>query len=375
MIHYLVIYSVKHNFNEEQIGVFSERIQIAFKNGMESLFDIKKGEERVINIWDTLTVLVASMSCPCFAGSKVGYNKELNVRMAAFTQKVIRAGAAVTLLPEWASNFIVKRFLSVEEEMDLIMKLLVPELEKIRDGVEGADDEVTFTSMALKLPTEDGSQRSVKNAAYFFNAIALASIHTTSHFTSFALHELSCRPELMQALREELATLSERIPETVATLPLMDSFFRESLRHNGDFLGMRHLALEDTKISSGHVIPKGSLVVCAVDQIHCDERFLPDYEVTDEAKARYSPLDQFDAYRFYGKNIKSTTLGLEYLAFGLGAHACPGRFFAANEIKYIISEIITRFNIRTKSGKRAKDFVLFGMARFPPLEPLIFEGV
>jgi cytochrome P450 len=341
---------------------------------MDSLFDIKKGESRVVNTWDTLTVLISSISCPCFAGSKVGYNKELNVRMASFTQKVIRAGAVVTLLPEWASNFIVSRFLSVEKEMDLIMKLLVPELEKIRDGVEGADDEVTFTSMALTLPTEDGSQRSVKNAAYFFNAIALASIHTTSHFTSFALHELSCRPELVKDLRDELATLTERTPETVSKLPLMDSFFRESLRHNGDFLGLRHLALNDTTISSGHVIPKGSLVVCAVDQMHRDERYVPDYQVTGNARPTL-PLDQFDAYRFYGKDVTSTTLGVEYLAFGLGAHACPGRFFAANEIKYVISEMISRFNIRTKSGKRATDNVLFGMARFPPLEPLIFERV
>jgi cytochrome P450 len=374
---YSVIYPIKHNFKEDKIGVFSERIQNALKIGLDSLLDIKKGEERVINTWDTFTVLISNISCPCFAGSKVGYNKDLIIGMASFTQKIIRAGMVMTTLPEWLGNIIVRRFLSVEHEMDIIMGLLVPELEKIRNGEVDADqEEVTFSAMALKVPKEDGSQRSVQDAAYYFNSIALASIHTTSHFTTFALHELSCRPSLVQDLRTELATLgNDRTPESVATLSLMDSFFREVLRHNTDHMGLHHLALKDTTLSTGQVIPKDSMVVCAIDQVHRDERFLPIDEDTGEACLGDSPLDQFDAYRFYGKNIKSTTVGLEYLPFGLGAHACPGRFFAVNEIKYVIGELLLRFNIKTKSGKRAKDNVLLGMTRFPPLEPLIFEGL
>ncbi|EPB83724.1 hypothetical protein HMPREF1544_09518 [Mucor circinelloides 1006PhL] len=371
-----IVYPIKHNFKENQIDVFSERIQAALKHALDQELDLNKGEERVVDVWDTLTVLISNISCPCFAGSKVGNDKELIAGMAQFTQKIIKAGIFLSVLPTWLGNFVVRRFFSVEYEMDLIMTLLVPELEKIRNGQAGDDYEVTFASMALNLPKEDGSARTVQDAAYYFNNIALASIHTTSHFASFALHELACRPTLIRDLRNEVATLgNNRTPESVAKLPLMDSFFREVLRVDTDFLGMHHLALQDTTISTGQVIPKGSLVVGALEQIHRDIRFLPVDEETGEVFMGERPLEEFDAYRYVGKKIKSTTVGLDHLTFGLGAHACPGRFFAANEIKYVLAEMLVRYDVKTKTGKRAPDNVLLGMTRFPPREPLIFTGL
>ncbi len=40
----------------------------------------------------------------------------------------------------------------------------------------------------------------------------------------------------------------------------------------------------------------------------------------------------------------------ENLAFGLGRHACPGRFFAANEIKLILSRLLLDFDIKMPDG-------------------------
>lgn len=343
---------------------------------LEKELVLDKGEQRVVNAWEFLTILIAYISCPCFAGSKVGYDQDLIAGMATFTQKIIKAGVFLSIFPDWLGKFLVRNFYSVEAEMDLIMKLLVPELQKIRSGEAGDDYEVTFSSMALNLPKEDGQLRSVEDAAYYFNNIALASIHTTSHFASFALHELACRPSLVADLRAEIATLgNDRTPESVATLPLMDSFFREVLRCDVDFLGMHHLSLEDNVLSSGHIIPKGSLVVGAVDQAHRDSRFLPIDEDTGKVYTESTSLDEFDAYRFVNKKMKSTDIGLDHLTFGLGPHACPGRYFAANEIKYVVAEMLVRYNFRTKSGKRAPDNVLLGMTRFPPTENLIFEGL
>lgn len=320
-------------------------------------------------------MIISNISCPCFAGSKVGNNEELIAGMAVFTQKIIKAGIFLSLFPEWLGNFVVRRLFSVEYEMDLIMKLLVPELQRIRDG-EDEDYEVSFASMALNLPKEDGSLRSVQDSAYLFNNVALASIHTTSHFASFAFHELACRPSLVQDLRSEVATLGDnRTPDTVGKLPLMDSFFREVLRFDSDYLGMHHLAMVDTTLSTGQVIPKGSLVVGAVRAVHDDPRFAPIDQDSGEVIVGDTPLDEFDAYRYLDKNLKATTVSLGHLTFGLGAHACPGRFFASSEIKYVVAEMIMRYDMKTKSGKRAKDNVLLGMTRFPPREPLIFEAL
>ena len=63
------------------------------------------------------------------------------------------------------------------------------------------------------------------------------------------------------------------------------------------------------------------------------------------------------------------------ISFGLGAHACPGRYFAVNEIKYVLAELLVRFDISTPSGKRAPDNYAMGMVKFPPKEPIILEGI
>ncbi|CEG83561.1 hypothetical protein RMATCC62417_17462 [Rhizopus microsporus] len=355
-----VIYPIKHNFKDDQIHVFSTRIQTALRKGLQEEFDIAPGEERAVNMQKKLAYLVSNISCPCFAVSNISKDREFIKGMADFTNKIIRAGILVTLLPGWLGKLLMRSTFSVEYEMDLIMSRLVPELERLRkEGTDGI--EPTFATMAMNMPKEDGRLRSVKDVAYYFKDIALASIHTTSHFATFALHELASRPQLMEELRKEVSTLDELTPESVADLKLMDSFLREVFRCNTDYLGLHHLTLRDTFLSTGHLIPKGTLVTLAMDEAHQDPALL---DMPD--------LESFNAYRFMrNKNLKSTSTGINHLSFGLGSHRCPGRFFAVKELKLLIVEMIMRYDVKTRTGKRAKDFVLLGMTKFPPREPLI----
>lgn len=38
------------------------------------------------------------------------------------------------------------------------------------------------------------------------------------------------------------------------------------------------------------------------------------------------------------------------MAFGYGRHACPGRFFAANEIKLICAQILLNYDLKLPEG-------------------------
>lgn len=42
------------------------------------------------------------------------------------------------------------------------------------------------------------------------------------------------------------------------------------------------------------------------------------------------------------------------LAFGHGSHACPGRFFASNEIKVVLVELLQRWDVRLKGDIEGK---------------------
>jgi hypothetical protein len=54
------------------------------------------------------------------------------------------------------------------------------------------------------------------------------------------------------------------------------------------------------------------------------------------------------------------TVGSENLGFGHGSHACPGRFFASNEIKVLLVDMLRRFDISIKKdggiGERQEGF-------------------
>lgn len=43
-----------------------------------------------------------------------------------------------------------------------------------------------------------------------------------------------------------------------------------------------------------------------------------------------------------------------YLSIGIcaGAHACPGRFFAANELKLMLAHIVTHYDVKMVNGVR-----------------------
>lgn len=42
------------------------------------------------------------------------------------------------------------------------------------------------------------------------------------------------------------------------------------------------------------------------------------------------------------------------LTFGYGRHACPGRFFAANEIKMILANVLLRYDLKLTEGSTGR---------------------
>lgn len=46
------------------------------------------------------------------------------------------------------------------------------------------------------------------------------------------------------------------------------------------------------------------------------------------------------------------TTSPNHIGFGHGQHACPGRFFASNEIKVMICHLVMKYDWKFKDGKR-----------------------
>lgn len=64
------------------------------------------------------------------------------------------------------------------------------------------------------------------------------------------------------------------------------------------------------------------------------------------------------------KNQSLVTVGDNFLAFGNGRHACPGRFFAAQEMKLMLAYLVLNYDI-DRMDKRPEGTCIAGV-EMPP---------
>ena len=115
---------------------------------------------------------------------------------------------------------------------------------------------------------------------------------------------------------------------------------------------MRRYTMEDVTLSDGLFIPKG-VQVAVSSRLHWDPTVYPEPE-------------KFDGYRFIkmaqdpGKEklANLVTTSPEHLGFGHGKHACPGRFFASNEIKIALAHMLLKYEFKLSQGSDPKVFTM-----------------
>jgi cytochrome P450 len=116
---------------------------------------------------------------------------------------------------------------------------------------------------------------------------------------------------------------------------------------------MMRQTMVDLKLSNGFTIPKGNLIA------------FPNTRFDMSAATEKSPdPDEFDGFRYAklraipGQESKHQLIGpgSDSLTWGYGSHVCPGRAFAATELKVILIHLLENFEIKLKDGdKRPKN--------------------
>ncbi|KAJ7167136.1 cytochrome P450 [Mycena crocata] len=194
--------------------------------------------------------------------------------------------------------------------------------------------------------------------------VNFGAINTTTQAFLHALFNLGAHPECVEPLREEIEAIVDSDGWNRASLAKMvklDSFMRESHRFVfGGIVAMTRRVQKDFTFSDGTIVPEGTLVS------------VPAYS-EDEA--------EFDAFRFSrrrevpGEELKHqlVTAETDYLAFGLGRHVCPGRFFAANEQKLMMAHLLVSYDIKLKGGVRPEEEWVGVMGNAHPTAEVMFR--
>ncbi|KAF5851676.1 hypothetical protein GGP41_000454 [Bipolaris sorokiniana] len=113
----------------------------------------------------------------------------------------------------------------------------------------------------------------------------------------------------------------------------LDSYMKEVMRVSPSFLTsfVRYVE-KGFALSTGHHIPAGVMIEASAASIYKDNEF-------------YQSPESFDGFRSLSRPTKRA------LNFGYGRHACPGRFFAANEIKMVLARMLLQYDVKMPDGK------------------------
>ncbi|KPM38711.1 hypothetical protein AK830_g7854 [Neonectria ditissima] len=337
--------------------------------------------------------VVALMNGRIFVGRPLSREEEWIQSTISYTIDCVKARNAIREHPVWKRRWVTSSLPEIAklthhrtrggELLEPIMKaqLAKPSFKEKLHNPESGDEEGNFIEWILKYTPEELRNDPV-NLAVNQMVLSFAAIHTSSMATTHAILDLAARREYIQPLRDEIdqvraADGDERDDdgfvrlkkESINKLRKLDSFMKESQRFSPPiYTSGTRICTSDIHLSTGHTLPKDTRICFSSFAVQTDPKtttFSPEYN-----PAGYTPPDQFDGMRFYnlrnmpGKESRHqfATAGPESLTFGYGNHTCPGRFFASNEIKIILVELLMNWDFRLKGDVELKG----GAEKRPP---------
>jgi cytochrome P450 len=140
---------------------------------------------------------------------------------------------------------------------------------------------------------------------------------------------------------------------------------------------MLRLSQKPHTFSDGTHVPAGVLIGASAWTRHMDESAYTNADTFAPFRFEHPPNtaggDDDDA-KAPRPRRQFTTTDLQYLTFGHGRHACPGRFFAGNELKAMFVHVLRTYDIRTvEPGVRPAD-VKMGSTMLPnPTAQVLFR--
>ncbi|KAI1427219.1 cytochrome P450 monooxygenase [Xylaria sp. FL1777] len=182
--------------------------------------------------------------------------------------------------------------------------------------------------------------------------IGFVSIHTTAAATTQLLFDLCLMPEYIDILRSELHEVLQEYgalnKQALAKLVKMDSIMKESQRLNPLLLiTFERIITKRIVLSDGFTIPKNTTIGVPAQALSMDPDLYVDPGKFDGLRFAKTPKEGEVRAQHVASNLRS-------MAFGYGRHACPGRFFASNEIKMIMAYLLLNFDFKFPEGQGAR---------------------
>ncbi|KAK3986097.1 cytochrome P450 [Cladorrhinum sp. PSN332] len=280
----------------------------------EVAFDMQWGtstEWHEVELLASLRDIVTQVSTRIFLGPELCRDEEWLDNIQAYTNSVFHAVRVIRSWPEWSRPYV---------------QWFLKDCRKIRQQL----------------------------------SLSMASVHTTSDLTSNIVLQLCRHPEVIEPLLKEIREVRDQDGKMSKTslyqMKLADSVMKETQRLKP--LGVRQVlthryAHEDVALPDGTLISRGAQVGVNMSRMW-DPKYYPNPE--EWQPDRFLKLRE-EAGKEHSSQFVTTTM--ESLGFGIGTHACPGRFFAGNKVKILLAHILEHYEFeRVDSGPDASPWYI-----------------
>ncbi|GET01140.1 cytochrome P450 [Rhizophagus clarus] len=376
------VYNVKivKEFITKKLNLYNDRIQKTFYSATQKYIGGSDDKRTIYNLYIVMTKIVSFPISNILIGEEESIYDEVITTFSEFTTDISIFIAIPPFLDfiypglHYYMNRVVVRlglFDPAKKHRDVLTRHVKYQVDKrlrekqiYGDSWNRPDD---LLQNFMEEPFFNPKNIDYEALANRLSIFIFAAVHTTARVMANAIIDLASRPEYMQGLYEEQLEIRKKADEN-GILPIeslnemikLDSFLRESLRTIDDIVALPHYVLKDYTFSNGYQVQKGQLADLDLSDTHDDEQMQGE-----------NP-ESFDAYRHIDKNFPASKITKNFVSFGGGKHACPGRYLAVNGIKYFLHNLIINYNFRTESGK-VEEKLRYGPLTMPSNNGIIFE--
>ncbi|KAL4966676.1 cytochrome P450 [Aspergillus stella-maris] len=294
-------------------------------------------------------------------------------------------GAGIKLL-RWPSflrpiaKLFIPEFQRLRHVRRLVRAQLAPVYAQARrdqratgESVPKCLDDDTLMSWVWRNSREQDRTDAYQSQAVLF--LTLPALYTTALGVAQALIDLAAYPQYLPMIRDEFGKgLSEGngvlSRAALDNMVKMDSFIKESQRINPlTLVSFERKTKDAVALGDGTKLPKGAYVAA------------PAYHIGMDPSHHSSP-DEFDGLRFWKLREQASTTGETpdidpfrydtasetHLHFGLGRHACPGRFVAGIWTKLVLGFVAMNYDVSVpgSEGKRPSSVIINTFFEIPP---------
>nr|ATF27934.1 steroid 11 beta hydroxylase [Absidia caerulea] len=351
--------SIKKNLSPK-LPFYTSRVIEHLKIGLKEFCGVVPDEGKEFDhVYPLVQHMVAKASASVFVGPELAKNEQL---IDSFKNMVLEVGSELAPKPylEFFPNlmrlrmwFIGKTSQKVKRHRDQLRAALAPQVEYRLKAMKENDSNWDRPNDFLQDILESGDIPAhvdvTDHCCDWMTQIIFAALHTTSENGTLSFYRLLDNPKVLEDLLEEQNQVLEDAgydssvgPEVFTREILnkfvkMDSVIRETSRLRNDYIGLPHknISSKTITLSGGAMIRPGERAYVNAYSNHRDGTI---QKVTDNLKS-------FEPYRFVNQDRNSTKIGEDFIFFGMGKHACPGRWFAIQEIKTIIAMMIRSYQL------------------------------